>query len=103
MAINYLRFWHNDENKAPDISNLPRGEFTWVPQPEYMLIKVDERLVAVGVTNERIKLHWQKKRDINYLNNPVDLAFAVTCHKFQGLPLDKIILSIGEHPTLTED
>ena len=38
--------WRNDENKAPDISNLPRGEFTWVPQPEYMLIKVDERLVA---------------------------------------------------------
>ena len=53
--------WAKDEMSAPDISNLPRSKLTWVTQPEYMLVKVDERLVAVGLRNETVKLHGPKK------------------------------------------
>ena len=90
--------WDKDEENAPSISDLPRGEVSTVPQPAYILVEVNKKLIPVRVRNDTLRLRG-KKRKIHYLNSPVDLLFAVTFHKLQGLTLNEIILSIGNHPT----
>ena len=48
--------------------------------------------------NEKIEVRGEERK-INYQDTACSLLFAVTFHKLQGLTLDKIILSIGKHPT----
>ena len=90
--------WEEGEKDAPDIYKLPKGQVTRVPQPAFILVRVGEKIIPVGLRNDKIKLRGQKKY-INFRNSPCDLLFAITYHKLQGLTLDKIILSIGKHPT----
>ena len=91
--------WDEKETNAPDISKLPKGKVSTVPQPEYILVKVKDKIVPISLRNDTFKLRGKGKKKINYLNSPCDLLFAVTYHKLQGLTLNKIILSIGKHPT----
>ena len=90
--------WDEKEH-VPDISSLPKGKITVVPQPIYILITVGDTIVPIGLRNEHIDVRGEK-RQINYQDNACDLLFACTYHKLQGLTLDKIILSLGKHPTV---
>ena len=87
--------WSKKDSKI-DISKLPPGVVTKVPQPEYIIVEVDKTLIPIGLRNDQYRVKGQ--RVINYRENPCDLLFAVTYHKLQGLTLEKIILSIGKHP-----
>ena len=62
-----------------------------------MLVK--GKLIPIGTCNGRFKSKRKEKiRHINFRMHPVDLLFAVTYHKLQGVTLDKLILSINKHP-----
>ena len=64
----------------PDLSTLPRGEISHVPQPRYIIIRVEGRLIPIEYKNA--KLVKKKRTEIyNYRAHPVDLLFSVTYHK----------------------
>ena len=89
--------WDKKE-KVPDISSLPRGKITAVPQPLYILVTVGDTIVPIGLRNEELDVSGEERK-VNYQDTACSLLFAVTYHKLQGLTLDKIILSVGKHPT----
>ena len=91
--------WEDNEKDAPDITRLPKGKIARVPQPSYILVEAKGYTIPIKTCNAKLYVKGGKNKAINYLNNPVDLLFAVTFHKLQGLTLDKVILSIGHHPT----
>ena len=88
----------DEKDHVPDISSLPKGKITAVPQPIYILVTVGDTIIPVGLRNEKIEVRGEERK-INYQDTACSLLFAVTFHKLQGLTLDKIILSIGKHPT----
>ena len=84
------------KGQIPDLNILPRGEISHVPQPRFVIINVDGRLIPIQYRNA--KLEKTRKTEIfNYRAHPVDLLFAVTYHKLQGLNLDALVLSINKH------
>ena len=89
--------WSSKDTPKIDLTKLPPGVVTKVPQPEYIIVEVNKTLIPIGLRNEQLKI--KEKNVINFRENPCDLLFAVTYHKLQGLTLKKIILSIGKHPT----
>ena len=91
--------WDPTEGEVPDINSLPRGVITTVMQPKFILVRVDGKLIPIGTCNARIETRRnQKVRKTNFRKHPVDLLFAVTYHKLQGVTLEKLILSINKHP-----
>ena len=84
------------KGQIPDLNSLPRGEISHVPQPRFVIINVDGRLIPIQYRNA--KLEKTRRTEIfNYRAHPVDLLFAVTYHKLQGLNLDALVLSINKH------
>jgi len=68
-------------------------------QPKFILARVKGKLISIGTCNARIETRRNEKiRKTNFRKHPVDLLFAVTYHKLQGVTLDKLILSISKHP-----
>ena len=68
-------------------------------QPKFILVRVKGKLIPIGTCNARFEIRRNNKiRGINFRKHPVDLLFAVTYHKLQGLTLKKLILSINKHP-----
>ena len=91
--------WEEENGETPDISKMKRGHITTVRQPRYILIKVDDEIIPIGYSNGRLKTRLRKtSKWINYRVHAIDLLFAVTYHKLQGVTLDKLILSINKHP-----
>ena len=91
--------WDPDDGEVPMIERLPKGEVTTVRQPKFILVRVKEKLIPIGYCNGRFKCKVKQKiRFINFRMHPVDLLFAVTYHKLQGVTLDKLILAINKHP-----
>ena len=84
---------------VPDLSTLPRGKISQVPQPKYILIRSKGRLIPIKYFASQIDKNNRKMRTTNYRTHPVDLLFAVTYHKLQGLNMDALVLSINKHPT----
>ena len=83
---------------VPDLSNLPRGEISHVPQPKFIIIRVKGKLIPVKYCNAQLDKNNKKIRTTNYRSHPVDLLFSVTYHKLQGLNMDALVLSINKHP-----
>ena len=83
---------------VPDFSILPRSEISQVPQPKYILIRSKGRLIPIKYFAAQIDKNNRKIRTTNYRTHPVDLLFAVTYHKLQGLNMDALVLSINKHP-----
>ena len=93
--------WNPVDGPVPDLSSLPAGEITTLRQPEFILIRVKDKIIPIGHTNCRLKSKRNNKvRFINFRMHPIDLLFAVTYHKLQGVTLDKLILSISKHPNV---
>ena len=91
--------WDPNEGEVPDLSSLTPGVLTTVMQPKFILVRVKGKLIPIGTCNAAIKTRRNKKiRVTNFRKHPVDLLFAVTYHKLQGVTLDKLILSINKHP-----
>ena len=91
--------WDPNEGEVPDINSLPRGVLTTVMQPKFILVRVKGKLIPIGTCNAAIETRRNEKiRVTNFRKHPVDLLFAVTYHKVQGVTLDKLILSINKHP-----
>ena len=84
---------------VPDLSTLPRGEISQVPQPSYIIIRSRGRLIPIKYCAAQLDKRNKKVKTTNYRTHLVDLLFAVTYHKLQGLNLDYLILSINKHPT----
>ena len=83
----------------PDLSNLPRGEISQVPQPKYIIIRSKGKLIPIKYVASEIDKNNKNIRTTHYRTHPVDLLFAVTYHKLQGLTLNALVLSINKHPT----
>ena len=83
----------------PDLSNLPRGEISQVPQPKYIIIRSKGKLIPIKYVASEIDKNKKNIRTTHYRTHPVDLLFAVTYHKLQGLTLNALVLSINKHPT----
>ena len=102
--------WDPDDGEVPDMESLPRGVITTVKQPKFLLVRVKGKLIPIGTCNGEIKGKKKQKnphrnkskrkkiRAMVFRKHPVDLLFAVTYHKLQGLTLDKLILTINKHP-----
>ena len=84
---------------VPDLSTLPKGEISQVPQPSYILIRSKGRLIPIKYFAAQLDKKNKKVKTTNYRTHRVDLLFAVTYHKLQGLNMDALILSINKHPT----
>ena len=93
---------------VPDLESLPRGVMTTVKQPRFVLVRVKGKLIPIGTCHGTIKgknkqRHSSKRkrkevRPITFRKHPLDLLFAVTYHKLQGVTLDKLVLTINKHP-----
>ena len=91
--------WDPTDGEVPDLHSLPPGVITTVMQPKFILVRVKGKLILIGTCNGRIEIRRNNKlRAINFRKHPVDLLFAVTYHKLQGLTLEKLILSINKQP-----
>ena len=102
--------WDPEDGEVPDMESLPRGVVTTVKQPRFLLVRVKGKLIPIGTCNGKIKGRKKQKnprknksqrkqgRPLVFRKHPVDLLFAVTYHKLQGLTLDKLILTINKHP-----
>ena len=91
--------WDPRDGEVPDINSLQPGVITNVMQPRFIIIRVKGKLLPIGTCNGKIETFKKgKKRITNFRKHPVDLLFAVTYHKLQGVTLDKLILSINKHP-----
>ena len=79
------------KGRIPDLSVLPRGEISRVPQPRYIIISIEGRLIPIEYKNAQLE---KKKRTevYNFRAHPVDLLFSVTYHKLQGLNIDALVL-----------
>lgn len=54
--------------------------------------------MPIKCTNAKLELDAKKDEIINYREHPIDLLFAVTYHKLQGLTLKALVLSLNTHP-----
>ena len=102
--------WDPKDGEVPDLESLPRGVITTVKQPRFLLVRVKGKLIPIGTCNGKIegkkirknshrnKTKMKKVRPMVFRKHPVDLLFAVTYHKLQGVTLDKLILTINKHP-----
>ena len=73
-----------------------------VPQPTFILVRIKNknmnRIVPIKYANAKFELDWRGEEVINYREHPIDLLFAVTYHKLQGLTLSALVLSLNTHP-----
>ena len=83
---------------VPDLSALPRVEISQVPQPTYIIIRAKGKLIPIKYRAAQIDKNNRRIRTTNYRAHPVELLFAVTYHKLQGLNMDALVLSINKHP-----
>ena len=83
---------------VPDLSTLPRGKVSHVPQPKYIIIRAKGKLIPIVYCNAQLDKENPKIKTTNYRSHPVDLLFSVTYHKLQGLNMDALVLSINKHP-----
>ena len=77
------------------------GVVTTVRQPRFILVKINDSVIPIGYSNGRFKCKRRDKDKVCYINfrmHAVELLFAVTYHKLQGVTLDKLILAINKHP-----
>ena len=91
------------KGSVPNVDTLERGKIHSVPQPTYILVRIKNKhidsIVPIKYTNAKLELDRTKEEIINYREHPVDLLFAVTYHKLQGLTLSALVLSLNTHPT----
>ena len=93
--------WDPEEGVVPDLSTMPPGVVTTVRQPRFILVKVNDSVIPIGYSNGRFRYkrkEKEKSRFINFRMHAINLLFAVTYHKLQGVTLDKLILAINKHP-----
>ena len=93
--------WDSVDGVVPDLSRMPPGVVTTVRQPRFILVKVDDSVIPIGYSNGRFKCKRRDKDKVCYINfrmHAIELLFAVTYHKLQGVTLDKLILAINKHP-----
>ena len=96
--------WSSKDCKGsrPDLNRLQRGRVHVVPQPTFILVrfknKLMDKIVPIKYTNAKLELDAKKEEIINYREHPIDLLFAVTYHKLQGLTLKALVLSLNTHP-----
>ena len=102
--------WDPEDGEVPHMESLPRGVITTVMQPRFILVRVKGELIPIGSRNGKIegkKKHYnrhlnksnrKKIRPMIFRKHPVELLFAVTYHKLQGVTLDTLILTIKKHP-----
>ena len=83
----------------PDLSTLPKGEISQIPQPKFILIRSKGKLIPIRYFAAEMDKKNKKVRTTHYRSHYVDLLFSVTYHKLQGLTMDALILSINKHPT----
>ena len=91
--------WDPRDGEVPDMNSLQPGVITNVMQPRFIIVRVKGKLIPIGSCNGKITSYRKQKIHFtNFRKHPVDLLFAVTYHKLQGVTLDKLILSINKHP-----
>ena len=91
--------WDPRDGEVPDMNSLQPGIITNVMQPRFIIVRVKGKLIPIGTCNGKIRSYRKQKIHFtNFRKHPVDLLFAVTYHKLQGVTLDKLILSINKHP-----
>ena len=83
-----------------NIDNLSPGEVVDVQQPDFIIVKVDDRCIAIKGGSATLKLN--SKRKITYLQHGCQLLFAITYHKTQGATMDALILSICPYAGLSK-
>ena len=91
------------KGSVPNIDKLERGKIHLVPQPTFILVHIKnkkiDRIIPIKYINAKLELDWKREEVINYREHPIDLLFAVTYHKLQGLTLSALVLSLNTHPT----
>ena len=90
------------KGSVPNLDKLERGKIHSVPQPRFILVRIKNkkmnRIIPIKYINSQLELDWKKGETINYREHPVDLLFAVTYHKLQGLTLSALVLSLNTNP-----
>ena len=91
--------WDPRDGEVPDMNSLQPGIITNVMQPRFVIVRVKGKLIPIGTCNGKFRSYRKQKIHFtNFRKHPLDLLFAVTYHKLQGVTLDKLILSINKHP-----
>ena len=81
--------------QVPDLSTLPRGEISHVPQLKYIIIRAEGRFIPIEYKIEKLDKNNNKTKTFNCRAHPVDLLLSATYHKLQGLNLGALVLSIN--------
>ena len=82
------------------LDNLSAGQVVDVQQPDFIIVRIDDRTIAIKGGSARMKV--SKARSITYLQHGCDLLFAITYHKTQGATMDALVLSICPHVGLSK-
>ena len=62
-----------------NIDEFPAGQVVDVQQPDFIIVRIGERCIAIKGGSARMKI--SKERTITYLQHGCDLLFAITYHK----------------------
>ena len=63
--------------------NLPAGQVVDVQQPDFIIVRIDDRTIAIKGGSASMKEN--KERTITYLQHGCDLLFAITYQKLRAL------------------
>ena len=84
--------WKNKQDEQ-QLDKLPIGKITDVKQPDYIVIEIDKRKIAIKPKATSFEDTKNERR--RYLAHEFELSAAVTFHKMQGKTVDKTILSLN--------
>ena len=81
------------QQNAMNLDDLPVGEVTPVSQPDYLVIRCNDKIMAIAPKKATFK-------DVNkvqraYMSHECELSAAVTFHKMQGKTVQSILLSLN--------
>ena len=82
------------------LDNLSAGQVVDVQQPDFIIVRIDDRTIAIKGGSARMKV--STARSITYLQHGIDLLFAITYHKTQGATMDALVLSICPYAGLSK-
>ena len=83
-----------------NINELPAGQVVDVQQPDFIIVRIDDRTIAIKGGSARMKVN--KERSVTYLQHGCELLFAITYHKTQGATMDALVLSLCPYAGLSK-
>ena len=90
--------WKRTEDSI-NLAHLTPGQITNVTQPDYIVIQIHDKIIAIKPKSTTFEDVNHNKR--TYLAHECELSDAVTFHKVQGKTMESVILSLNSTSTVS--